>query len=143
MLPFDLSFSAPQTEILAWPDTATVPPPPTATVAPASVQPVTPPSPTPGAVLQPVGLTPLAIGGEPVLDRFAIKVRLRFSVRRWHVCTCGCIVARRVIFAMPRKILKHSVRVFLEFGDVVVVADCMRVRATSSGRQRRGYHMCV
>ena len=60
-------------------DDATPPPVATVTPAPATVQPVSPPSPGPGGNLQPVGLLPLALGGQDLLDRFAIKVRWRVS----------------------------------------------------------------
>lgn len=56
------------------PAEANLAPAPTATPAPAPAQPVTPPSTTPGAVVQPVGLTPLAIGDGSNLERFASKV---------------------------------------------------------------------
>ncbi|CAN0545173.1 unnamed protein product, partial [Ectocarpus sp. 12 AP-2014] len=65
-----------ETEIMVWPqDVVTPPPAPAVTVPPATtpVQPVTPPSPTPAGDLQPVGLTPLAIGGESPIDRYATK----------------------------------------------------------------------
>ncbi|CAM9225071.1 unnamed protein product [Ectocarpus fasciculatus] len=65
-----------ETEIMVWPqDVVTSPPAPATPVAPstAPVQPVTPPSPTPVGELQPVGLTPLAIGDESMLDRYYTK----------------------------------------------------------------------
>ena len=49
------------------------------------------PSPTAGTVLQPVGLTPLAIGDGSILDRFAVKVRSR-SFRSIVTCALPCVM---------------------------------------------------
>ncbi|CAM9160433.1 unnamed protein product [Ectocarpus sp. 4 AP-2014] len=65
-----------ETEIMVWPQNVVTPPPASAATVPpatAPVQPVTPPSPTPAGDLQPVGLTPLAIGDESPIDRYATK----------------------------------------------------------------------
>ncbi len=56
-------------------DDATPSPAAAVTPAPATAQPVSPPSSTPAGRLQTVGLTPLASGGEPIDERFAVKVR--------------------------------------------------------------------
>lgn len=58
-------------------DDATPPPAANVTPAPAIAQPVSPPTSTSAGSLQPVGLIPLALGGEPTADRFAAKVRWR------------------------------------------------------------------
>eukprot|EP00752_Nemacystus_decipiens_P014961 g13320.t1 len=55
-----------EAEIMVWPVDATMAP------DPSPAQP-TPPSSTPGTVIQPVGLTPLALGSESALSRFAVK----------------------------------------------------------------------
>ncbi len=56
-------------------DDVTPPPVASVTPAPATAHPVSPPTPTPGGTLETVGLLPLALGREPVADRFAVKVR--------------------------------------------------------------------
>lgn len=115
-----------QTEIMVRPDMAgTVPPAPT-------------PSPPPGT-LQPVGLIPLAIGSEPIVDRFATKVRCVAALHFERTVLCaggwllGCTFEGKQTFDR-----KRTSRVCVGRRCIGVLS----VRCTSKEEERHSRDTC-